>query len=133
MKYTVTAERGRDPRVWVLQCQEVPGAISQTRRLAEAPALMREAISFVADIDEQHIDIDVVPRLPRDLMTEVRQAKGAIRQLASAQTATARMSRKAAADLKGAGLTGADIGAVLGVSPQRVSQLLSSTGASTTS
>lgn len=125
MRYTVTAERGRDPRIWVLQCQEVPAAISQTRRLADAPVLMREAIAFVADVEEQHIEIDVVLELPRDLMSEVREAKGAIRQLASAQTATARLSRKAAADLKGAGLTGADISAVLGVSPQRVSQLLS--------
>lgn len=45
--YTVTAERGRDPRMWVFQCAEFPGAISQSRRLADARVLIREVISFV--------------------------------------------------------------------------------------
>jgi len=50
MRFTVTAERGAGP-VWVLQCVEHPGAISQTIRLAAADQLMAEAIGFVADVD----------------------------------------------------------------------------------
>lgn len=69
MRYTVTATRGSGP-VWVFQCVEHPGAISEGRRLSDA--------------------------------------------------------RRAAADLRAAGLTGADTAQVLGVSPQRVSQLVSS-------
>lgn len=58
--YTVTAERGADPSVWVLQCVEHPGAVSQTRDLADAPELMREAIAWVAGVDEGDVEVEVV-------------------------------------------------------------------------
>lgn len=43
--YTVRAKRSDG--WWTLQCVEVPGAISQVRDLADAEAMMREAIEFV--------------------------------------------------------------------------------------
>lgn len=43
-----------------------------------------------------------------------------------AQVEAAQSSRKVVADLKASGLSGADIAAVLDLSPQRVSQLLKS-------
>lgn len=123
MRYTVSAERGRDPRVWVLQCVEVPGAISETRRLTEAPDLMREAIAFVAEVDESDVEVDISPVLPSHVTQQIGQARGAIRNLAVVQADTARQSREAVAALLAIGLTGADTAAVLGISPQRVSQL----------
>lgn len=50
MAYTVHVEPGKRAGVWVLQCLEVPGALSETTDLREAPALMREAIAFVAQV-----------------------------------------------------------------------------------
>lgn len=123
MRYTVTADRGSDPRVWVLQCVEVPGAISETRRLSEARELMVEAIAFAADIDEREVEIDLRPILPDGLGERVREAQGANRQLQSAQRATASRMRAAIAALDQQGLTGADMAVILDVSPQRVSQL----------
>ncbi|NNG34926.1 type II toxin-antitoxin system HicB family antitoxin [Nakamurella aerolata] len=43
--YTVRATRSQG--WWTLQCVEVPGAISQVRDIADAEAMIREAIEFV--------------------------------------------------------------------------------------
>jgi hypothetical protein len=123
--YTVTAERGAGP-VWVFQCREFPGAISQSRRLADGPRLMREAIAFVADVAPETVQVELVPALPSQLWAEVERAKQAVRELEARQREVAALSRNAARHLKEEGLSGADAAAVLGVSPQRVSQLVSS-------
>lgn len=56
--YTVRAFRSEG--WWVLQCVEVPGAISQVQDLDEAPEAMREAIAFVAGRPESDINIQIV-------------------------------------------------------------------------
>src|SRR5680860_1570160 len=58
MRYTVTAERGAGP-VWVFQCVEHPGAISESKRLSEAATLMPEAIAFVAGVAESDVEVEV--------------------------------------------------------------------------
>lgn len=61
--YRVSASRvSADPAddYWLLQCLEHPGAISETRDLGEAPELMREAISWVAQVPEEEVDVQVV-------------------------------------------------------------------------
>lgn len=125
IRYTVTAERGQGP-IWVLQCQQFPGAISESRRLADADRLMREAISYVAEVDPDTIEIDLQPILPGDLEAEIQHARAAVTDAEQRQRAAATLSRKAARDLKSVDLTGADIATVLGISPQRVSQLVNS-------
>lgn len=125
IRYTVTAERGSDPGVWVFQCREHPGAISQSRRLSDAAQLMAEAIGFVAEVDPATVQIDLIPVLPGALGDEVRQARAAVADFEQRQRAIAEVSRQVARRLREAGLSGADTAAVLGVSPQRVSQLVS--------
>lgn len=127
--YTVTAERGADRGVWVFQCSQFPGAISQSRRLSDATGLMAEAIAFVAEVDPAEVEIDLVPVLPATLEDEVRQARAAVAGLEEQQRTTADLSRKAARRLREAGLSGADTAVVLGVSAQRVSQLVRANGA----
>ncbi len=127
-RYTVTAERGAGP-VWVFQCREHPGAISESRRLSDAHRLMREAIAFVADVDEADIEIELAPVLPEPVSDEVERARQAVRALAEQQRAAAALSRQAATRLADVGLTGADVATLLEISPQRVSQLLASSRA----
>ena len=64
-------------------------------------------------------------KLPQPLDAEVAGARRLVEDLAVAQREAAAASRRAARDLLAAGLTGADTARVLGVSPQRVSQLVS--------
>lgn len=68
--YTVTAERGADRGVWVFQCKEHPGAISQSRRRSDAAGLMSEAIAFVAEVDPDTVEIDLVQVPPAGLDDE---------------------------------------------------------------
>lgn len=119
----MTAERGTGP-VWVFQCEEFPGAISESRRLADAYRLMPEAISFVADVEPSDVEIDLELQLPGDLMNELTNARSAVRELEKIQAETAALSRSAVRRLVESGLTGTDTATMLGVSPQRVSQLL---------
>lgn len=125
-RYTVTATPGSITGMWVFQCAEFPGAISQSRRLADAASLMAEAIGFVAGVDPSTVEIDLVPELPAGLRDEVRAAREAVRELAERQRDVAELSRRVAKDLRNAGLSGADTAVVLGVSAQRVSQLVKS-------
>lgn len=124
--FTVTAERGTGP-VWVFQCVEHPGAISQSRRLADYDDLMREAIGFVAEVDAGDVMIDLDVRLPGDLQDRARAARALIGELDTLQRTVAATSRAVARELvRDHKLTGADAAAVLGVSQQRVSQLVNS-------
>lgn len=122
--YTVTAERGRS-NVWVFQCREFPGAISQGKSLASAYDLMPEAIAFVAEVDQDSVDIDLVPDLPRDVVAEVLATVREVAELERQQTQVAERRRRIARTLHDAhGLSGVDTATVLKVSPQRVSQLI---------
>ena len=125
MRYTVTAERGQGP-VWVLQCQEHPGAISQGRRLADAPGLMKEAIAFVSGVPQDEVEIEVRPVLSDHLRKAIDEARQHVQQAAAQQVAAGLSHRAIARELRAAGMSGADIAVVLEVSPQRVSQLVNS-------
>lgn len=59
MQYTATADRGAGP-LWALQCVEHPGAVSETRDLADAQRLMRLAIAFVAEVPEADVDVKLL-------------------------------------------------------------------------
>jgi len=55
--YTVTAERGT--RMWVLQCVEVPGALSEVSRLDQADVI-KESIAYVTGTPEAAVEYDLV-------------------------------------------------------------------------
>lgn len=125
-KFTVTAERGAGGRVWVFQCVEHPGAISQGRKLAEADDLMREAIAFVAEVDPGEVEIELDVQLPAEVKVEILETRQRVEQLEEIQQEVAAASRALAYSLvHDQGLTGVDTAKILGVSEQRVSQLTS--------
>lgn len=122
--YTVTAKRWA--RGWELHIEGV--GVTQSRSLAGAESMAREYIAFALDIDDENsFDVDVVPELDADLAQEIRTAREQVRTAARQQQEAAAQQRDVAKKLSGTGLTGREIAAVLGMSPQRVSQLLSDT------
>jgi DNA-directed RNA polymerase specialized sigma subunit len=122
--YTVRAQR--DGKWWAISVEELPGALSQVRRLDQAEAMAREVIALVLDVPEDDFDVVVVPELSeehREALAELDRAK---EQYAESMAALAERQRKATLLLvKEAGLTVRDAATVLGVSFQRVSQLTS--------
>lgn len=122
--YHVTAERGVGP-VWVFQCSEVPGALSQGRRLADADVLMREAIAWVAGVDPSTVTVTLEIHLPEELQARTSALKALADEVEAKRHLVATESRELAKELADQ-FGGVDAARILGLSPQRISQLVRS-------
>jgi predicted RNase H-like HicB family nuclease len=120
--YTVTARR--DGRWWFVRVPQVPGAMTQARRLDQVEGMAREVVSLLLEVEPDAFDLDVQVAIPEELRTELAHARDLQRQAERAQAEAATLVREVARKLRDQGLTMADVGAVLGVSFQRASQLL---------
>jgi predicted RNase H-like HicB family nuclease len=120
--YTVTAQR--DGRWWFVRAAEVPGAMTQVRRLDQVEAMAREVISLLQEVAPDSFDLEVRPLIPDEVRAELARARDLQRAAARTQTEAAALVRDVAHKLRAQGMTVADVGAVLGVSFQRASQLL---------
>jgi hypothetical protein len=130
---TYVVKATRSGRGWILAVPKVPGAVSYVRGLGQAREHAREAIAFVLDIPEDSFDVRLEPDLAPGDLAEITRARAAVAEAERVQREAARQSRSVVAKLHRKGLTGADIAALVDVTPQRVSQLLkASTSQSTT-
>jgi len=89
--------------------------------------MVRDYIVVMHGVPAQSFDVEITPEVGGGLDAAVREARDAVRSAEAARRSAAQASRVVAARLRAAGLTGRDIAAVLGVSAQRVSQLLRET------
>lgn len=119
--YRVVAER--HDKWWLLEVPEIPGTFSQVRRLDQVDEWIRDAISLMLEIPEDSFNIDLDVRLPKDELAELRAVKAAQKAVTQAQEESSTRTKSLVARLKDEGLTVRDIGTMLGVSYQRVSQL----------
>jgi hypothetical protein len=62
MLYTSQAYKVGD--WWTVQCDQVPGAISQVAKLDEASQAQREAIAFVLNVPTGSFGVEVIVRPP---------------------------------------------------------------------
>ena len=123
MSNTYRVDARRWEHGWELHVEGV--GVTQSKSLHSAARIAREYISLVQSIsDESTIDVEILPKIDDALGKEVIAARKAVHEIAERQREVAALSRAAAKDLAGSGLSGADIAVVLDVSPQRVSQLL---------
>lgn len=120
-EFTATARK--DGRWWVVQCDQYPDALSQVARLGQAEAHQREAIAFVADLDEDEISVTVVPLLDVDVARGLDQVRKQRAEAERLQRNASERIVKLTKELLGRGLSMRDVGEVLGVSHQRVAQL----------
>lgn len=109
---------------WALDVDGAPGVHTQVRRLEQAEEMAREAIGGVMDISADSFEIVVAPEMPAPVRTIVEQATTARSQAAQAQDTAAQLTRDAARRLVQEGLTVRDAGSLLGVSHQRIAQLV---------
>lgn len=119
--YRVTARRVGE--WWALEVPDLPGVFSQAKRLERADEAAREAIAVMLDVDPTEVEVTIQPVLSDEeqkVLAQVEQAQEAARTAAENER---RAMREAAAVLA-RDLSQRDAGQLLGVSFQRVSQLL---------
>ena len=110
---------------WAITVPALRGVFSQAKRLSRVEETAREAIAMMLDIDEAEvgqIEVEVQPpEAVADLLDELRRSTSIADEAAAA---AARARREAVRLLSEAGLPMRDIGEILGVSHQRISQIL---------
>jgi len=122
--YRVTATRDGD--WWSLVANDVQGreVASQTRRLDQADAAIREAIALVLDVDGDTFDVDIAPDLRHVAVSDDTLAALDLRRdLAELRDRARRQTPAAVTELRAAGLTVRDVAQLLGVTPSRISQI----------
>jgi hypothetical protein len=118
--YQVRAKRWEHG--WELHIAGV--GVTQSRTLWDAEDMARDLIARREHVPEDAFTVTITPEIGGGLDEETRAAREAVTTANRAQRQAAAQSRTAARRLRQAGLSGRDIAKVLGVSPQRVSQLL---------
>lgn len=120
--YKVRVERDGEGW-WVASVPSVRGCHTQAKTLAQVRQRIREALSlFVADAESA--DIEFRYALPDDAMALLSEQKLARTRAERERTMAARTQRRAALRLRKLGLTVRDAGDLMGLSHQRVQQLL---------
>ena len=121
--YEVTAER--DGNRWFLRVAALPGVFSQVRRLDQAEAMARDAIAAFLDVPAGGVDVKGSVRLPNDLEADVAGVKDLRGVIDRTEREYAERTRRLATRLvEREGMTVREAGRVLGLSYQRVSQLV---------
>ncbi|WP_280689216.1 hypothetical protein [Kitasatospora sp. GAS204B] len=122
--YTVVAKRWRHG--WELHIDGV--GVTQSRTLLDAEHMARDYIALERDIPEDSFEVRVTPEIGAGVDGELVVLRAADDEATAAQQRASEKRRTIAAQLKALGLSGREIAAVLGITPQRVSQLLSQKG-----
>lgn len=118
--YSVLAKRWAHG--WELHIAGV--GVTQSTGLRDAELMVRDYIALDTGEAPDSFEVVITPQLGHGLDEETRAAREAVAEAEEARREAAVRSRAAARRLHEAGLSGRDIAVVLGVSPQRVSQLL---------
>jgi len=122
--YVAVYERDSESDAWLVHIKTIPGCHTYGRTLRQAEARVREALAAWLDRDPDGLEIaSEWPAELEKVSTSISQARrdaAAFAQAAGAATA------KAAKRLDRMGLSRRDTAEVLGISHQRVQQLLAS-------
>lgn len=123
VNYTVKIQRD-ESGAWIARVPEVPGCHSYGRSLRQAKGRIREALSlWVDDADEAELAFDV--RLPSAIRRKVTASRRAREAAQNAQRQATEMSALTALELvREDGLSVRDAAELLGLSHQRVQQLV---------
>lgn len=120
--YKVLARRWA--KGWELHIQDV--GVAQSRTLTDAEEMVRDYIALDLGVEPDSFAVRITPEIGEGLDEDIAAVQKEIRTAERALAVAAERSRAIVRQLTAKGLSGREIARVLGVSPQRVSQLLKS-------
>lgn len=121
----VTAKARRSEGWWAVEIPEVGGAFTQAKRLDQVSGHAADAVAVLEGISPDRVEVEAVdydlddPAMTRDIDEAKTLSRDARRAAENASTAMRAVVRK----LRERGLSVRDVGTILQISPQRVSQL----------
>ncbi len=121
-RYTVRARR--EGAWWAIEVPEVPGAFSQARRLDQVEAVARGAVALLLDVASDSFALIVETEMPREWSDSLATLRSHQRELALANRRVSSHLRQVARALHNDGLPVRDVGSLMGLSAQRISQLI---------
>jgi predicted RNase H-like HicB family nuclease len=117
----------RSGRWWAITVPALDGVFSQAKRLDQVEDSAREAISLMLDIDENDVGaLDIIVTPPARAAEMLRALEVSVAAADEATRVAVATRREVAEVLRAEGLPLRDVGELIGVSHQRVSQLLAS-------
>jgi hypothetical protein len=122
---TYRASAVRDGDVWLLDVPEIE-RVTQARRLDQAERMVRSLVSIMTGEAEDSFDVAIQPELDSALSEIVLRAVSAKGRAAAAQAEASNLQREAVRRLTESAMTIRDAGDLLGITHQRVAQLLAS-------
>ena len=116
----------RSGQWWAIKVPQLEGVYSQCRRLDQVAQNAREAIGLMLNVDEREVgELEVVVTPPDNAATTLRRLEASSIAADEANRVAITARQEAIERLRAEGLPLRDIGQLVGISHQRVSQLLS--------
>ena len=109
---------------WAIRVQELPGVFTQVRRLDLAEGMARDAISTFQQRRADSFAVEVIAVPPSGTARVVTRARRAREDAEAAHSVASEVTVAAAVALVRGGLTVRDAGLLLGLSHQRIAQLI---------
>lgn len=109
---------------WAVEVPSIPGLFTQARTMNAITDMVVDAAQTLGvEVSASDVRLEVV--LPPEVQAQLDKAKADAVAAEEAQRVAAEEAREVVSVLRRKGYTVREVGAVLGVSPQRVSQLCS--------
>lgn len=121
--YHATVERSG--RYWAIHVQEID-RWTQARTLSEIEPMARDLIALAQDADPDTIELDITRRIPDSVRRHLEAAEKLRAEAAEKQNAAAVEHRAAVKELIATGVSQREAGTLLGMSFQRINQLVNS-------
>ncbi len=122
----VTAEVQRSGDWWAIEVPEVPGVFTQAKRLEHVASTVADAVAtMLDDVEADDVEVAIQPVFPGGAGKHLAAALLLVEEAKAIQAAASSAIRATVAELHGElDLSYRDIGLLLGVTHQRVSQLM---------